>query len=75
MCAYVCVCMCVKVMIPSLLYTIQNNLMFMAMSYISAAVFQMWICSARVYVCMSVCHVHGDELHQCSHVIGLCGWV
>ena len=31
---------CLKLMIPSLLYTLQNNLQFIALSNISAAVFQ-----------------------------------
>jgi hypothetical protein len=31
---------CLKLMIPSLLYTLQNNLQFIAISNISAAVFQ-----------------------------------
>jgi len=31
---------CAKLLVPSLLYTVQNNLMFAAMSYISAAAFQ-----------------------------------
>ena len=31
---------CLKLLIPSLLYTLQNNLQFIALSNISAAVFQ-----------------------------------
>ncbi len=33
---------CLKLLIPSLLYTLQNNLQFIALSNISAAVFQVF---------------------------------
>ena len=50
---------CLKLLIPSLLYTLQNNLQFIALSNISAAVFQVCSCElhASDWSCLSNLHM------------------
>ena len=53
---------CLKISVPSILYTLQNNLLFVAVSNLDAAVFQV-----SYYYCSPLTALRSPFLPSCTH--------